>query len=152
MTRKYPERIALFPGSFNPFTIGHENIALRALKFADKVVIGVGFNVSKPGSSDEVKQRAAYIRELFAKEERIEVIAFSDLVTQCATRIGASFIIKGVRSVADYENEFIQADVNRRLTGIETLLLPADPSLSSISSSLVRELRSFGADVSRFLP
>lgn len=143
--------MAVFAGSFDPFTIGHQDIVMRSLPLFDKIVIGVGVNESKRYMYD-TDERVARISAAFAAERRIEVKAYDDLTIDLARREGARFIIKGVRSVKDYEYELQQADINLRLGGIETILLPARPELSSISSSMVRELIHFGRDVSDFLP
>ena len=145
-------RTALFTGTFDPFTIGHQSIVERALKLFDKVVIGVAMSKLKH-TEEDVRLRTELIKELFAdKGDRIDVIAYSDLTIDLAKRTGAQCIIRGVRSVKDFEYEREQADINRQLGGVETMLLFAEPHLSSVSSSLVRELRFFGYDASQFLP
>ena len=123
----------------------------RTLPLFDRIVIGVGVNESKHYMFD-TNERVARISDVFASEHRIEVKAYGDLTIDLAQREKAHYIIKGVRSVKDYEYELQQADINLRLGGIETLLLPARPELASISSSMVRELMHFGRDVTPFLP
>ena len=143
---------ALFTGTFDPFTIGHESIVERALGLFDRVVIGVAVSKLKHTESD-VARRTDYIRKVFAEmTDRVDVVAYSDLTVDLAKRTGATCIVRGVRSVKDFEYEREQAEVNRQIGGIETLLLFAEPHLSSISSTLVRELQFFGRDVSGFLP
>lgn len=144
-------RTAIFVGSFDPFTIGHDDIARRALALVDRLVIGVGVNERK-ACSRTAEERISAIQQLYADEPRTEVMGFSDLTVTFAKRVGAQFVIKGVRSVKDFEYEREQAEINRRLTGLETILLCAQPQLASVSSSLVRELEHFGQDVSQFLP
>ena len=144
-------RTAIFVGSFDPFTIGHDDIARRALALVDRLVIGVGVNERK-ACSRTAEERISAIQQLYADEPRIEVMGFSDLTVTFAKRVGAQFVIKGVRSVKDFEYEREQAEINRRLTGLETILLCAQPQLASVSSSLVRELEHFGQDVTQFLP
>lgn len=141
----------LFVGSFDPFTIGHDSIVRRALPLFDRIVIGIGINERKQYMRP-VDERIAGIRELYANEPKIEVKAYSDLVVDFARREQAQCLIKGVRSVKDFEYEREQADINRELSGLETLLLFAEPQYESVSSSMVRELIHFGCDVSRFLP
>ena len=144
-------KIGLFAGTFDPFTIGHASVVRRALLLFDRVVVGVGVNDAKhPEASAE--QRVEAIRQLYADDDRVEVVAYSGLTVDLARECGAAFIVKGVRSVRDYENEREQADVNRRLSGIDTVLLLAEPGLESVSSSTVRSLRSFGRDITEFLP
>ena len=147
----YELRTAVFPGSFDPFTVGHDDIVRRALPLFDRIVIGVGVNIGKKYLHSADK-RVADIAALYADEPRIEVKAYSDLAVDFAHREGARFIIKGVRSVKDFEYEREQADINRQIGGIDTLLLYADPKYSSVSSSMVRELMHFGRDASEFLP
>jgi pantetheine-phosphate adenylyltransferase len=144
-------KTGIFVGSFDPFTIGHDSIVRRALPLFDQLVIGVGYNEHKL-SMGSVEERVDAIKALYAHEPKISVEAYRDLTVDFAARVQAQYIIKGVRSVKDFEYEREQADVNRQLTGIETLLLFAEPQLASISSSVVRELKHFGKDVSSLLP
>ena len=142
---------AIFVGSFDPYTIGHDDIARRALTIADRLIIGVGINEHKKymRSADE---RIKAIQAIYADEPRITVKGFSDLTTDFAKREGAQFIVKGVRSVKDFEYEREQADINAMIGGIETILLCARPHLASISSTMVRELSHFGKDITPYLP
>ncbi|MGM9734226.1 MAG: pantetheine-phosphate adenylyltransferase [Prevotella sp.] len=142
---------AIFTGSFDPFTIGHFDIVSRALPIFSRIVIGVGVNERKQ-YMQSAEQRCAAIERIYADEPKIEVKSYTDLTVDFARREGAIYIIKGVRSVKDFEYEREQADINRQLSGIDTLLLYSDPRYSSISSSMVRELIHFGQDVSRYLP
>ncbi len=153
MTQKSHERIALFPGSFNPFTRGHMSVVERALPLFDRIVIGIGCNADKPGSVAGAAERAEAIAKLFAGEPRVEVTTYSDLTVQACRRVGALFILRGVRSVADFEYERNMADINRRISGgIETVMLFSLPEDAAVSSSIVRELEAFGVDTSAFLP
>lgn len=144
-------RIALFPGTFDPFTLGHQSLVRRVLTCADGVVIAIGINEKKQ-TYYTLEQRVAAIRALYAGDERVKVITYSSLTVDVAQQEGASFILRGVRSVIDFEYEKAIADVNRELTGIETLLLFTEPAYAHISSSVVRELLHFGKEVSAFLP
>lgn len=145
-------RTGLFAGTFDPFTIGHDNIVRRALPLFDRLVIGVvGDNVNKPGMT-KASERMAAIRQLYADVPAIEVKAYNGLTIDLARDEGAQFLVKGVRSVKDFEYEREMADINRQLAGVETLLLYAEPELASISSSMVRELQHFGRDVSQYIP
>lgn len=141
----------IFTGSFDPFTVGHDDILRRALPLFSRIVIGVGVNERKQYMLS-AEERCAAIRRIYEGEEKIEVKAYSDLTVDFARREGAAYIIKGVRSVKDFEYEREQADINRQLSGVETLLLYSDTRYSSVSSSMVRELIHFGQDVSRYLP
>lgn len=147
-------KTGVFVGSFNPFTIGHHSIVNRALPLFDRLVIGVvGDQVNKP-DMPTAEERMASIKALYQDESRIEVKPYYGLAIDFARQEGAHFIIKGVRSVKDFEYEREQADINRQISGgtVETLLLFAEPQLSAISSSMVRELQHFGVDVSEFMP
>ena len=145
-------RTGVFVGSFNPFTIGHDSIVRRILPLFDRLVIGVvGDNVHKP-DMPSAEGRMQVIQDLYADEKRIEVKSYHGLAMDFAKAENAHFIVKGVRSVSDFEHEQWQADINRRLGGIETILLYTEPELASVSSSALRELSHFGVDVSPFLP
>ena len=152
MVKKYlVMRKVLFPGSFDPFTLGHADIVRRALGLFDEVVVAVGYNEQKKGWMP-VEERVEAIRKLYKDEPRVRVESYTGLTVDFAREKGITAIVRGVRTTADFEYEMQLADVNRRLTGIETVLLPASPQLASLSSSVVRELASFGHDVSAFLP
>lgn len=144
-------RTGIFVGSFDPFTIGHKSVVDRVLPLFDRVVIGVGVNERKQYMLT-VEERVAAIRQLYAGDERVVVESYSDLTVDFAQRHGAQFVVKGVRNVRDFEYERDQADINRRLTGLETLLIYAEPGLDSVSSSVVRELNHFSKDTSMFVP
>lgn len=142
---------AIFTGSFDPFTIGHEAIVRQALPLFNRIVIGVGVNGNKTCLYDP-QTRVEAIARLYAGETKVEVRQYDDLTVDFARREGARYIIKGVRSVKDYEYERDQADINRMLDGVETVLFLAAPGMEGISSTMVRELMRFGRDASRFLP
>ena len=141
----------IFTGSFDPYTIGHDDILRRALPLFNHIVIGIGVNERK-SYMQSAEERMKTIKAIYADEPKVEVKTYNDLTIDFARRENASYIIKGVRSVKDFEYERDQADINRQLPGIETLLLYADPRYAAVSSSMVRELIHFGQDVSRFLP
>lgn len=144
-------KIALFPGSFDPFTKGHQNIVERALPLFDRLVIGIGRNTTKQ-TLYTPEERQQQIAALFTNEPRIEVRIYDVLTVDFAKSVGAQYVLRGVRTMADFEYERTIADVNKRLAGLETVLLFADTDTASISSSLVRELKAFGKDVTDFLP
>ena len=144
-------KTAIFPGSFDPFTIGHASIVERGLPLFDQIDIGVGINESKR-SLYSIGERVEAIRALYAGEPRIRVVSYDDLTIDLARREGAQFILRGLRSVKDFEYERDIANMNERLAGIETVLLFTEPQYASISSSVVRELIAFGKDVTDFLP
>ena len=146
------DKTAIFPGSFNPFTKGHHDIVCRALTIFDKVVIGIGYNPDKP-KPDDLQQRIEQIAAIYKDDDRVEVETYDDLTIDFAKRHDATAIVKGVRSVQDFEYERTQAEYNRMMSdGIETVILFADPKYASLSSSLVRTLKKFGKDVTELLP
>ena len=141
----------LFPGSFDPFTLGHADVVKRALGIFDEIVIAVGYNENNTGWMP-VEERVNSIRKLYADEPRVIVESYTGLTVDYAKERGITTIIRGVRTTADFEFEMQLADVNRQLIGIETILLPASPQFASLTSSVVRELAHFGRDISAFLP
>ena len=142
---------ALFPGTFDPFTLGHDSIVKRTLAFMDEVIIGIGINESKRCLMP-VEKRIASIGKLYADEPRIKVMPYQGLTVDFAAEQGVNCIVRGIRSVKDFEYEESIADINRKLSGIETVFLFTEPDLASVSSSVVRELLHYGKDVSVFLP
>ncbi|WP_295727878.1 pantetheine-phosphate adenylyltransferase [uncultured Muribaculum sp.] len=151
MTPKYRERIALYPGTFDPFTIGHMSIIERGLELFDRIIIAVGINDSKR-SYRPTAERVEQIKNIMADEPRVEVTSYDGLTVDVAKDFGAHFILRGVRTVADYEYERNLAYANRSISGIETVLLYTLPELQYISSTMVRDLDRCGYDISRFVP
>ena len=141
-------RTALYAGSFAPFTVGHLSVLQRALQIFDRVVVMVGINPAKPDRPDDIDS----LRRLVDGIDGAELLLWQGLTVDAAAEVGAKWLVRGVRSVADFEYERNLADINRRISGLETIILFATPELSMISSSMVRELRSYGHDVSPFLP
>lgn len=144
-------RTAIFPGSFNPFTIGHQDIVQRALALFDEVVIAIGHNAQKAQSND-IQQRLDTIARLYQNEPRVRVIQYNTLTADLARSLGAQFIIRGVRNAIDFEYERSIAQANNDLAALETVLLYTKPEYQHISSSLVRELMSYGQDITHYLP
>lgn len=142
---------AIFPGTFDPFTVGHYSVVRRALTFIDEIVIGIGINDNK-NTHFPIAECEAMIRDLYKDEPRVSVQAYDSLTIDFARQVGANLIIRGIRTVKDFEYEETIADINRKLTGIETILLFTEPELSCVSSTIVRELMGYGKDVSMFLP
>lgn len=142
---------ALFPGTFDPFTVGHYSVVKRALSFMDEIIIGVGVNMNKQ-TYFSIDKRVDMISALFKDEPRIKVVAYDTLTVDLATRYEAGFIVRGIRTVKDFEYEETIADINRKLANIETILLFTEPELTAVSSTIVRELLEYGKDVSMFLP
>lgn len=145
-------RTAIFTGVFNPFTIGHADIVERALRIFDRVVIGIGYNPSK-GDAHNVQERIDQITAVYKDEPRVVVEAYSDMAADLAKRHNATAVVKGIRSVKDFEYERSQAEYNSLLgDGLETVAFFARPELASLSSTAVRTLQYFGKDVTKFLP
>ena len=147
----YNTRIAVFPGTFDPFTIGHYSVVMRALDMFDNIVVAIGINDTK-NPCFTVQTRCDIIHKVFANEPRVSVVTYSALTVDVAREIGAKYILRGVRSAQDFEFEKNLADINRNLSGIETVLLYSLPEHAFISSSVVRELLRYGRDVAEFLP
>jgi len=146
-------RRAIFPGTFDPFTIGHASVVRRALTFIDEIVIGIGINENKNKNTHfPIEKREKMIRDYYRDEPRIKVQSYDCLTIDFAKEVDASLIIRGIRTVKDFEYEETIADINRKLTGIETILLFTEPELTCVSSTTVRELLQFGKDISMFLP
>ncbi len=144
-------KIGLFAGSFDPFTRGHQSVVNRTLAIADEVVVAIGRNVSK-NALLSVEERVETIKRLYDGEPRVRVMSYDGLTADLAKSIEATFLVRGVRSVSDFEAERTIADVNRKLCGIETVILFTESEYSHISSSLVRELMSYGHDVTEMMP
>lgn len=142
---------AIFPGTFDPFTVGHYSVVARALSFMDEIVIGIGINENK-NTYFPVERRVEMIRELYKDEPRVRVMAYDCLTIDFAAQIDARFIVRGIRTVKDFEYEETISDINRRLAGIETILLFTEPELSCVSSTIVRELLHYNKDITPFIP
>ena len=145
------KRRAIFPGTFDPFTIGHQSLVDRALTLVDEIVISIGINSAKK-TYFSLEERVASIEQLYRSDPRVKVMLYDSLTVDFAKRIDARFILRGIRTVNDFEYEKYMADVNRELTGIETFILFTEPEYTHISSSIVRELLQYGKDISRFVP
>lgn len=145
------EKTALFAGTFDPYTRGHHALVERALALFDTVVVAVGRNLDKK-SMFSIEERVAAIEKLYAGNGRVKVAVYDTLTMDFAQSVGATALLRGVRSVKDFEYERDIADINLRLGGIDTVLLVSEPEYASVSSSVVRELMKYGKDVSEFLP
>ena len=146
------QRIALFPGTFDPITIGHLDIIHRALPLFDKLIIGIGRNVNKTAMFSE-EQRAKWIQEIFRNDDAVDVVLYEGLTIECCKKVGANFILRGIRYVNDFEYEKAIADMNRSLDkNIETVFLTCLPQFTSVASTLVRDVLRNGGDVKQFLP
>jgi pantetheine-phosphate adenylyltransferase len=148
---KNSHKTLLFPGSFDPFTIGHKWVVDKALTIADRVVIAIGVNENKRRTF-AIEEVEAMIKNVYAQNPQVEVMTYQGLTIEVAKEVGADAIVRGVRSTIDFEYEKNIADTNRELSGIETILLFTHPTLSHVSSSMVRELKHFGHDIKRYIP
>ena len=147
-----PNKIALFPGSFDPFTKGHEDIVLRALSLFDEIIIGIGTNVNKKRYFS-VEDMALLIGETFKEYPNVKITIYDDLTAKIAKEIGAKFLLRGLRNTTDFEYENSIAQVNRYIyEEVETIFLITSPHLAPISSTIVRELHRFGQNIDDFLP
>lgn len=146
------QKIALFPGSFDPITKGHKSIVERALPMFDKIVVAVGTNTAK-NSVFPLEKRIEWIERTFAQYDNVEVVTFNSLTVDFCREIGAKYILRGLRNSTDFQYERNIARINQELDSeIETIFLMTKPDDAAISSSLVREILSFGRDVSQFIP
>lgn len=146
------KRTCLFPGTFDPITLGHTDIIDRALPLFDKLVIGIGRNNNKAPMFSE-NQRLEWLRNIYKDEPRVEALAYDGLTVDCCRRIDAKFVLRGIRYVSDFEYEKAIADMNRSLDeNIETVFLTCLPKFTSVASTLVRDVLRNGGDVSQFLP
>ena len=145
-------KTALFPGSFDPVTKAHVDIVKRSVSLFDKVYIGIGVNSTKAGLLS-VETREQMLRAVFQSDPRIHVIAYEGLTVSFCKSIGASYMIRGIRTVSDFEYEKAIAQMNHSLDpGIESIFIVSKPGYSSISSSIVREIMRYNGDVSEFIP
>ncbi|HNZ84857.1 MAG: pantetheine-phosphate adenylyltransferase [Paludibacteraceae bacterium] len=144
-------KTALFPGTFNPFTIGHYSLVKRALTIFDKVIIAIGINSTKENNLDEIEENKKQIADLF-KNENVKVITYTNLTADIVKAEKASCIVRGIRGISDYEYEKNMADINKELFEIETVFLFSDLKYAHISSSLIRELKRFGKEYKHLLP
>lgn len=146
------QRIALFPGTFDPVTLGHTDIIDRALPLFDKLVIGIGVNSGKV-TMFSVEQRVEWLREIYKDQPTVEVTSYEGLTVNFCKQIGANFILRGIRYVADFEYEKAIADINRKMDHeVETIFLTCSPEFSTIASTLVRDVIRNGGDAAQFLP
>ena len=144
--------VALFPGSFDPFHNGHLEVAERASRLFDELVVAVVTNPQKGEPLFDVSEREAMIAESLAHMDSVRIVSMSVLVVEVALEVGAHVIVKGLRAVSDFEYELQMAQMNQHLSGIETLFLPTSSSHAFVASRLIREVVRYGGDVSEFVP
>lgn len=147
------ERIAIFPGSFDPYTKGHEDIVLRGLTLFDKIIIAIGYNSAKINRYFEIDRMVKYIEDLHADNDRIVVATYNELTAVFAAKHNANYLLRGLRNTTDFEYENSIAQVNMHLVeNLETVFLITTPKYAHISSSIIREVHQYGGDVSGLLP
>jgi pantetheine-phosphate adenylyltransferase len=147
------KRVALFAGSFDPFTRGHEDIVLRGLKVFDEIVIAIGYNSQKSSRYFPIEMMVERITETFAGNTNIKVITYSELTAELARKQGAKYLLRGLRNTTDFEFENSVAQVNRQLNSdLESVFLITSPQFAYISSSIIREVHRYGGDVSKLIP
>lgn len=147
-----PQKIAVFPGSFDPITTGHVDLVERALPLFDKIIVAIGVNTQKQYLFS-LEQRIQWLEDVFAHEERIAVDYFENLTAHYCTRIGANFLLRGLRNASDFDYEKTISQLNHIVgNGIETIFLISQPAYSHISSTIVREIIKGGGDASPFIP
>jgi len=146
------ERIAVFPGSFDPFTIGHESIVRRALSLFDTIIIAIGTNTNK-ADFFPIEKRIKWIKEVFEFDEKVSVLNYNGLTIEFCQQVGAKFILRGLRTSADFEYERAIAQVNKVMDQeVESIFILTAPEYSAITSTLVRDIIRHGGDASKFLP
>lgn len=147
------KRIAIFPGSFDPFTKGHEDIVLRSLSLFDEVIVAIGFNSSKNKRYFEIDFMVDKIKATFKETPQVSVLVYNELTATLADKVGAKFLLRGLRNTTDFEYENSISQVNRHLNNeLETVFLITSPVFSSVSSTIIREVHRYGGDVQEFLP
>jgi pantetheine-phosphate adenylyltransferase len=147
------KRVALFPGSFDPFTKGHEDIVLRGLYLFDQIVIAIGYNTQKDQRYFKIDFMIEKIRETFAGYSQITVITYSELTAELARKHKANYLLRGLRNTTDFEYENSIAQVNRYLNkDLESVFLITSPQFAAINSSIIREVHRYGGDVTPMLP
>jgi len=147
------KRIAIFPGSFDPFTKGHQDIVLRGLAVFDEIIVAIGYNSAKSQRYFPIEFMVEKIEETFKNESRITVQTFSELTAEFAKRNGARFLLRGLRNTTDFEYENSIAQVNRQLNPeLESVFLITSPTFAAISSSIIREVHRYNGDVSSLIP
>ncbi len=147
------KRVALFPGSFDPFTKGHEDIVLRGLQLFDEIIISIGYNSTKSQRYFTIELMMAKISETFKSHPQIKVQTYSELTAEFAKRNGANYLLRGLRNTTDFEYENSIAQITKHLNNkLESVFLITSPQFASINSSIIREVHKYNGDVSAFLP
>jgi pantetheine-phosphate adenylyltransferase len=147
------KKIAVFPGSFDPFTMGHHDIVLRSLNLFDEVIIGIGYNSTKQNRYFDIDLMVSKIKGVYSDNDRVQVIVYNELTSTLAKNYNAQFLVRGLRNTTDFEYENTISQMNRYLNSeLETVFLITSPQYAAISSTVIREVHRYGGDVSEFLP
>jgi pantetheine-phosphate adenylyltransferase len=147
------KKIALFPGSFDPFTRGHEDIVKRGLTLFDEIIVSIGYNSQKSNRYFPIEKMVKHIEATFKNYPNVSVLTYAELTAEFARKHGAKFLLRGIRNTTDYEYENSISQVNRKLYhDLESVFLITSPQFAWISSSIIREVHRYGGDVSDFLP
>jgi len=144
-------KIAIFPGSFDPFTVGHEDVVRRGLSLFDKIIVAVGYNANKKDFFP-LEDRMQWIRDVFENNPRVSVEKYSGLTVEFAKEIGCTHILRGIRTAADFEYERAIAQVNKAMSAIDSVFLLTTPEHTPVNSSIVRDIVKHGGDAGQFLP
>jgi pantetheine-phosphate adenylyltransferase len=147
------KKIAIFPGSFDPFTKGHHDIVLRSLALFDSVIIGIGYNSTKKNRYFDIELMVKKIEEVYVDTPRVSVVVYNELTSTLAKKYEAQFLVRGLRNTTDFEYENTISQMNRYLnSSLDTVFLITSPQYASISSTVIREVHRYGGDVHEFLP
>ena len=147
------KKVAIFPRSFDPYTKGHHDIVLRSLALFDHVIIGIGYNSTKKNRYFDIELMVKKIKEVYQETPAVSVVVYNELTSTLAKKLGAQFLIRGLRNTTDFEYENTISQMNRYLNGeLDTVFLITSPQYAAISSTVIREVHRYGGDVSEFLP
>ena len=147
------KKIAIFPGSFDPYTYGHHDIVLRGLNLFDEVIIGIGYNSTKQNRYFDIDLMVSKISQVYEDTPSVKVVVYNELTSTLARKHNAGFLIRGLRNTTDFEYENTISQMNRYLNeGLETVFLITSPQFAAISSTIIREVHKYGGDVNEFLP
>lgn len=147
------KKIAIFPGSFDPYTLGHHDIVLRSLDLFDEVIIGIGYNSTKKNRYFDIDMMVEKIKSVYLENPRVKVSVYNELTSTLAKSEGAEFLVRGLRNTTDFEYENRISQMNRYLNeDLETVFLITSPEFAAISSTIIREVHRYGSEVNKFLP
>jgi pantetheine-phosphate adenylyltransferase len=146
-------KIAIFPGSFDPYTKGHHDIVMRGLKIFDEVIIGIGYNSSKKNRYFDIDFMVDKIKQVYKDEPRVGIVVYNELTSSLAKKHNASYLLRGLRNTTDFEYENTISQMNRKLNEeLETVFLITSPEFAATSSTIIREVHRFGVNINEYLP